>query len=122
MVWADQQGLLQVFLNLIRNAEAALADRADARLSVSVRRTQGFVQVRVADNGSGIANPDHLFNPFRMEKRNPGQLSMGLYLSRTLVTSFHGDLRYEPNLAGAAFVVELLPVETVPPRDAECCR
>ncbi|SFR97072.1 PAS domain S-box-containing protein [Granulicella pectinivorans] len=122
MVWADPQGLLQVFLNLIRNAEAALADRDDARLTLSVRKTKGFVQIRVADNGSGIADPDHLFNPFRTAKRKPGQLSMGLYLSRALVTSFHGDLRYEPNPAGAVFVVELLPVETVNESDAECCR
>jgi len=119
-VWADYQGLLQIFLNLIRNSEAALARKPEPILSVYVTRSKTFVEIRVADNGEGITDPEHLFHPLRTANRKIDQLGMGLYLSRALVTSFRGDLRYESNPAGAVFVVELLPVEEAS-LVQECC-
>ena len=32
---------------------------------------------------------------------------MGLYVSRVIVRSYGGDLRYEPQAAGSCFAVEL---------------
>jgi two-component system sensor kinase FixL len=118
-VWADPQSLLQVFLNLIRNSEAALEHVTKPCLSLSVTRTPTSIAIRVADNGPGVASPDLLFHPFRtLENRTAAQdrkLGFGLYLSRAMVTSFRGDLRFEPSSTGAIFVVELLPVETSTP-------
>jgi signal transduction histidine kinase len=115
-VWADQQSLLQVFLNLIRNSEAALEGVPHPELSLSVTRGDAAVQVRIADNGPGVARPELLFHPFRVEggaspADQGGQPGFGLYLSRAMVSGFRGELRYEPSTAGAVFVVELLPVD-----------
>jgi two-component system sensor kinase FixL len=111
-VWADQQSLLQVFLNLIRNSEAALEGQVERMLSVSAERAGNVVAVRVADNGPGVAAPELLFHPFRASHAGDRMPGFGLYLSRALVSSFRGDLRYEPSETGAVFVVELLAVET----------
>ena len=60
--------------------------------------------VRVRDTGHGIANPERLFQPFQEGAEATG---LGLYLSRALVRTFNGDLRYEPGPAGCCFALDL---------------
>jgi signal transduction histidine kinase len=110
-VWADPQSLLQVFLNLFRNAESALAGRDAGRLSVWARAAGGGVQITIADNGPGVAHPEQLFQPFLPLASAGGKSGLGLYLSRAMMLSFHGDLRFVPCEAGAEFVVEMSAVE-----------
>jgi two-component system sensor kinase FixL len=107
-VWADQQSLLQVFLNLVRNAEKALAPIERARLEVHAARVDGRVQVKLSDNGPGVRDPAILFRPFG---GGPSASGLGLYLSRAMMLSFHGNLEYRPSALGATFVVEMIPVE-----------
>jgi C4-dicarboxylate-specific signal transduction histidine kinase len=107
-VWADQQSLLQVFLNLVRNAEKALAPVDNARLELHAVEVDGRVQVKVSDNGPGVTDPASLFRPFGGGSSNSG---LGLYLSRAMMLSFHGNLAYQPSASGATFIVEMIPVE-----------
>jgi two-component system sensor kinase FixL len=113
-VWADAQSLLQVFLNLVRNAEKVLAPVDGARLRLEARQGDGRVQVRVSDNGPGVGCPERLFRPFASAAHASG---LGLYLSRAMMLSFHGDLVYEagrgagPGGSGASFVVEMVSAE-----------
>ena len=109
IVWADQQSLLQVMLNLVRNAETALAGLPDAEVRISARSTKAGVDVTVQDNGPGVQQPELLFHPFRT---GYGKVGFGLYLSRAMMLSFQGDLRYEPTEHGASFVVEIVATET----------
>jgi two-component system sensor kinase FixL len=107
-VWADQQSLLQVFLNLVRNAEKALAPVDHARLRIHAEWSDGRVQVKLCDNGPGVRDADSLFHPFGGGASGSG---LGLYLSRAMMLSFHGNLAYEASEVGATFVVVMLPVE-----------
>jgi len=108
-VMADSQSLLQVFLNLLRNAQTALEEvGAEARIAVSAMRRGTTVEIRVTDNGPGVAEPERLFHPFAVRSRRTG---FGLYLSRAMMNSVRGDLRYEPSARGAVFVVELATAE-----------
>ena len=110
-VWADHHSLLQVFLNLFRNAEKALAPLATGRLRVAAARKPGMlqcVQIEVSDNGPGVAHPEQLFRPFGAPGGAPG---LGLYLSRAMMLSFHGDLRYQPGSPGATFLLEMTAAE-----------
>jgi two-component system, LuxR family, sensor kinase FixL len=105
LVWADQQSLLQVFLNLLRNTQAALRDTPEPCVTVSVHQCSSIIEVHVADNGPGVSAPDQLFRRFEAGSNRSG---LGLYLSRAMLNSFNGDLRYQPNHPGACFIVELL--------------
>jgi signal transduction histidine kinase len=107
-VWADPQSLLQVFLNLVRNAESALATADDARVTVKTEVARESVKVRLMDNGAGVSQPARLFRPFGSGSNLSG---LGLYLSRAMMMSFRGDLSYEARNRGAAFVVELVSAE-----------
>ena len=117
-VLADHQSLLQVFLNLVRNAEAALADTPEPQLCLRVLRKGARVQIVVSDNGPGVSHPEKLFRPFRVgAAANGGSTSggsgLGLYLSRAMMLSFHGDLRFQPASQGATFLVEMVAADVV---------
>ncbi|MCX6625074.1 MAG: ATP-binding protein, partial [Acidobacteria bacterium] len=100
---ADHHGLLQVFLNLTSNSRRAMENSEQRMLSVHARQLDEVVVVRFQDSGSGIELPDALFRPFQ-----PGvQTGLGLYVSRAIVRSFGGDLRYEATPRGACFTVSL---------------
>ncbi|GGG90544.1 ATP-binding protein [Silvibacterium dinghuense] len=103
-VLADHHSLMQVFLNLAQNSRRALAGHEGALFSLSAQASAGRVQIAVADNGPGVENPAHLFRPFEHSAKSTG---LGLYLSRALLRSFHGNLRYEPSSEGALFIVDL---------------
>jgi PAS domain S-box-containing protein len=103
-VWADRQSLMQVFLNLVRNAEAAMRASETRQLTVSASVAARRVTIRIADTGTGVSNPERLFRPFQGQDRSGG---LGLFLSRAFMRSFRGDLRHEPTPVGATFVVDL---------------
>jgi PAS domain S-box-containing protein len=110
-VQADHHSLLQVFVNLARNSERALMDCNLRQLRISASLENDLVLVRFRDTGPGVAQPEYLFRPFQ-----PGAhaFGLGLYISRAILRSHGGGLRYEPQAGGGAcFVVELWPVESL---------
>jgi signal transduction histidine kinase len=104
MVWADRSSLMQVFLNLIANSTRALAKEGRRSLSISARSDGTLVIVEVEDNAGGVTHPEQLFHPFQAGAESTG---LGLYLSRSFLRSFNGELRYRPAHHGACFIVEL---------------
>src|SRR5262249_25138839 len=108
LVEADHHSLLQVFLNLARNSQRAMAETEVRTLSVEARPDNDMVVVRFRDTGPGVAHPERLFEPFQ-----PGAAStvIRLYVSRAVVRSYGGDLRHEPNPAGSCFVLQLWPAD-----------
>ncbi len=107
LVWADRPSLMQVFLNLITNSVRALSARGHRVISVNARNEGNQVLVEIADNGGGVAHPEHLFRPFQAGAAATG---LGLYLSRAFMRSFGGELHYVAIPGGACFVVTLTPM------------
>ncbi len=70
------------------------------------------MQIVLSDNGPGVRHPEKLFHPFRAGAGHGGS-GLGLYLSRAMMLSFHGDLRFQPEAQGATFLVEMLAAEAV---------
>jgi len=105
-VWAERHNLLQVLLNLTHNSQRAMQDQEVKEFSISACLEGERVVVRVRDTGHGISNPERLFQPFQEGAEATG---LGLYLSRALVRTFNGDLRYEPGPSGCCFALDLMP-------------
>lgn len=107
----------QVILNLIVNAAQALGEHAAARgggkgkIIVSTRATDEFVEVRVADNGPGIAemHRHRIFEPFFTTKEVGKGTGQGLALARAvIVDKHHGTLDFETETGkGTTFIVRL---------------
>jgi len=104
VVLADASGLLQALLNLARNSHRAVQHSNTRELCVSVSVRDRRAYIRVQDSGPGVASPECLFQPFQPGAQGTG---LGLYVSRAVVRSYGGELRFEPSEQGSRFVVEL---------------
>ena len=107
LVSADSYGLLQVFLNLARNSQRAVETAARKELRIAATAEEDAVVIRFEDSGAGVPFPDLLFRPFQPGADGTG---LGLYVSRAIVRSFRGELRYEARPAGCCFAVVLAAV------------
>jgi two-component system sensor kinase FixL len=110
LVWADRHGLTQVFLNLAKNSQRAMTSTSTKQLRISAGEERGTVVLRFEDTGTGLAAPERLFKPFLRGAESTG---LGLYVSRAIMRSFGGDLRYEPGAAGCCFAM-VLPLRALP--------
>jgi signal transduction histidine kinase/CheY-like chemotaxis protein len=112
-IWGDDDRLRQVFWNLLANAVKFTPH--GGRLCVRVARTDGHVEVRVADNGIGIAPHvlPFVFDRFRQADstatREHGGLGLGLAIVRQLVEMHGGAVSAHSDGPGrgAEFVVRL---------------
>ncbi|MGA2191567.1 MAG: ATP-binding protein [Steroidobacteraceae bacterium] len=64
-IFAEKHKILQILINLLRNAKYACeaSDRADKQVVISIANQPGGVRIAVADNGIGIL-PDHMTRIF----------------------------------------------------------
>ena len=118
----DPERLQQAFWNVLSNAVKFTS--AGGRVSVSMRRRQGWIEIVVIDTGKGIA-PEFLpyvFESFRQEEgravRTEGGLGLGMAITRRLVELHGGTIAAEsagPDL-GSTFTLRLpgLAVSTAP--------
>jgi C4-dicarboxylate-specific signal transduction histidine kinase len=101
---ANPRQLLQIVLNLMLNAEAALTGTTAAALRLTVARdAAGAVTIAVEDNGVGVAEERRasLFDaPAIDTARLPQQLGIGLFVSQLLAVRNDGSLRYGPAAGG----------------------
>ncbi len=120
----NENQLTQVLLNLVTNAEHALAGRDDPRIAIRCAIAAGHITIEVTDNGHGMntAIARRVFEPFFTTKQGAGT-GLGLSLSYSIVASHHGtiDLHSEPG-EGTTFRVTL-PLEEQPAgaADAAAC-
>jgi C4-dicarboxylate-specific signal transduction histidine kinase len=74
-------------------------------LTISALTGDSAVTIRFRDTGPGVSHPEQLFKMFRSNSDSSG---IGLYISRAILRSYGGDLRYEFTDTGACFAIELL--------------
>jgi signal transduction histidine kinase len=108
LVQGDHHNLLQAFLNLARNSQQALEGRERRQVRVTAGVENDVAVVRFYDTGAGVAHPEELFQPFQPNAAHSG---LGLYITRAILRSHGGALRYEPQPEGSCFTVELWPAE-----------
>lgn len=107
MVSANRDALVQVFLNLLKNAAEAAGSEGRIRITTAYRpglkvRPEGGgpsvslpLEVRVIDDGPGVSAElgDHVFEPFVTTKR--GGTGLGLALVAKIVADHGGVVEHE---------------------------
>ena len=123
-VFGNRDQLVQVFLNLVKNAAEAVAPPdGEIRLRTAFRRGIRLalpggeervhlpLVVTVADNGGGI--PDdiaaHLFDPFVTSKK--GGTGLGLALVAKVINDHGGTIEFDTGSEGTVFRVMLPMIE-----------
>ncbi len=122
--------LEQVLLNLLTNARDAVLHRWRAEdpdssfrgaitVEGSARASDGFLTIRVADNGGGIPPDiiDRIFEPFYTTKQVGTGTGLGLSVSYSLVSGMNGGLRVSNLADGAQFEITL-PIDAEAPGEA----
>jgi PAS domain S-box-containing protein len=123
----DANQLIQVFLNLISNAEQAIREvRPSGRIQIRVGQFSHRVFATVQDDGVGI-KPEVLakiFDPFFTTKRPGGGTGLGLSICMSIIREHGGDIEAEGVPAGGAAFTVYLPVAraeapAAPARDSD---
>lgn len=127
MVHANRDQLVQVFLNLVKNAAEAIEHRPDGVITLSTAFRPGIrlkvpgtqdrvslpLEFRVHDNGVGV--PDdilpHLFDPFITTKTNG--TGLGLALVAKVVGDHGGVIECDSSVDGTTFRI-LMPAWNTP--------
>ena len=118
LVYGDPDQLLQVFLNLIKNASEAQPDNGNIKLrtyfehSFKLRRADGSghsmpIQVEVMDNGPGVSEDirDEIFDPF-VSGRNNGT-GLGLALTSKIISDHNGLISLDSKPGNTVFRISL---------------
>ncbi len=122
----DQNGIKQIFINLVKNAaEALVSNRVqEAIISVSTRfvsnstkilidekkRIPGNIEIEIADNGPGIDEKlkETLFEPYTTTKDKTSNSGLGLSIVHSIVKELNGKIACETKPgAGTSFIITL---------------
>ena len=116
------QDIGRVILNLINNAFYAVDEKKKAEhlmqntesyepiVSVSTKKTNGKMEIKVADNGNGIPQKvlDKIFQPFFTTKPTGQGTGLGLSLSYDIVKAHGGEIKVETKEGeGSEFIIQL---------------
>src|SRR5690348_4756626 len=110
-VEGNRRLLMQVFSNLIANAEQSIsAARGEGRLDISISCVDQRIRVSFADDGAGIAPEiiDKVFDPFFTTKRPGGGSGLGLTIALAVIKEHGGTIEVQSTAGlGATFHVFL---------------
>ena len=111
-VLANESRLGQLFLNLVVNAAQALPEGLpnEHRIEMVAKSEGAFVQVEIADTGSGIPAEvlPRIFEPFFTTKPTGQGTGLGLSICRRILMELGGDIAVTSELGkGSRFIVRL---------------
>jgi signal transduction histidine kinase len=112
-VLVDGDKMRQVVLNVLRNAQEAMAPGGRISLTVDTTEVGGQTKVRfrISDNGPGIPEKDwdNIFEPFFTTK--PSGFGLGLANARKIVEQHNGTIRLAKKRGQGSLFVILIPAE-----------
>lgn len=107
-VLGNSNQLMQAFLQIIENAVDALQDVGSGRLMISLWHEHWEVVVEFADTGSGLRNPERVFDPFYTTKPVGKGAGLGLSAAYGVIQDHKGQIHcYNRPEGGAVFEVRL---------------
>jgi len=112
----DPHQLMQVFLNLILNAEHAIRDARDkGTLRIRLGKGDNSVWVSFHDDGPGIPkeNLSSIFDPFYTTKRPGRGTGLGLSICKSVMKEHNGSIEASNSPEGGAVFTVTLPISAV---------
>lgn len=109
-VYANEQQLEQVFVNLIKNAVDSMEKNERKILEISAFHDNSKILISIADNGPGIPKDklESIWAPFYTTKADGKGLGLGLSIIKDIISSHNGTINAENRgQGGARFIIEL---------------
>ena len=108
---ADSYQILQVFLNIIINAEQAIGEtNHGGKLGIKIDKHEGYIRISFTNDGPGIPSHeiDKLFDTFFTTRGEQGGTGLGLSICNRIVTEHSGKIHATSKPGQeTTFVVEL---------------
>ncbi|MCF8358114.1 MAG: PAS domain-containing protein [Prolixibacteraceae bacterium] len=104
--YADEQMMVHVVVNLVKNALEALAGDGNGKVEVEAKNSGGNTEIFVKDNGQGVPDEikDEIFIPFFTTKENGS--GIGLSYSRQILRAHGGSLSCRSKPGETVFVLK----------------
>ena len=99
----------QLLINLVVNAYEAVLRQGFIGLSVRKDSEAGIAEIRIADNGYGIAPEirSQIFQPFFTTKISKTNTGLGLSICQHIVELHEGVITFESTPGSTTFTVQL---------------
>jgi signal transduction histidine kinase len=122
MVWADEERLRQVVLNLLINASKFTPE--GGKITLKAREEDGHLVIEVQDTGSGILEEEQerLFQPYHRQVSDRERLSglgLGLALCKYLVELHNGKIWVESKMGEGSTFAFTIPLATTGQREEQ---
>lgn len=107
--------LLQVIINILKNAKEALLEnrKTDRKIIIRIFETKIYLQIDIIDNAGGITDKiqQSIFEPYFSTKDKKSGTGLGLYMSKIIIEEhMNGKLRIKNTSDGAQFSI-ILPIK-----------
>ncbi len=104
--------LMQVFINIIKNAKEALLDNEieNKKIIIDMEDNIDFISIKISDNANGIPSDtiEKIFNPYFTTKNEQNGTGLGLYMSKTIIEKhLKGSLKVKNITNGVCFEIQL---------------
>jgi len=117
VITGDSHQLMQIFLNLILNAEQAMREARDrGTLRIRLEKSSKSVAIIFQDDGPGIAADvlPNIFDPFYTTKRPGRGTGLGLSICKAILREHGGEIEASSGPGGGAVFKVTLPVPDTP--------
>jgi len=106
---AQEEGLQQVFINIILNALDAMPN--GGKLKISLFQKDGYNAVKIKDTGVGIKeqNISNIFDPFFTTKGFGKGTGLGLSISYAIIKEHEGHIEVESHVGSGTTFTILIP-------------
>jgi two-component system NtrC family sensor kinase len=110
---ASASELQQVFFNLVNNAIDAM-DNQGGRLTISCRKNQQYIVIKLSDTGKGIAeaNLERIFDPFFTTKPVGKGTGLGLSICYGIIEKMGGKIEVQSSVGEGTTFTVTLPLKT----------
>lgn len=109
-IWGNTNQLFQACLQVIGNALDALEDAGGGTLTIAARRQADELVLEFSDTGSGIEEPEKVFDPFYTTKPLGKGTGLGLSATYGVVENHGGNISCHNKPQGGAVFVLRFPV------------
>ncbi len=124
-IMGNSRELVQAFINILKNAEAAMPDggiikiRTENIKDTEILDRQECLSIKITDTGIGIPseNISKIFEQFFTTKPEGQGNGLGLYVAQSIVENHYGRIEVESKVnKGTCFTI-LLPSQTEPEKE-----
>jgi signal transduction histidine kinase len=108
-IWGNANRLFQVFTHITENAIEALPEHGGS-LFLRLRRAENELVLDFVDSGSGMREPQRVFDPFYTTKPVGSGTGLGLSASYGIIQEHGGEITCSNREEGGAVFTVLLPI------------